>query len=478
MTQLVTLCSDYSHDLFPDNNGGSFTNKLPDAIVCSPNATVKINELVYNPGSTSNVFEGSNEITIEMSNYKVWGLVDTKIYHSGTVTYEKGTRTKYRRLPNGRTSTLVDWYRVTIKRISFVGFRGTKYETFYTSESIKGAPSDKESATPIFLKVDEEQIKEADANRSYLLGKIRGGVPMKTPQSTKCYIPPGLYSHFHQFQLALVKCINDTIVNMLFDANAHSSVWAIPRFDFHKYLEFGKHVLVPNKGWVFFEEFQATLTLAVCNISVIEKFLLATALRITLAPAIEQQLGLVEKSRVLGAIPFRDIRAKAVEYNKPRFNRGQRWERLWEPVTYIPKQIKTVTIGRGFTMFTETVLEREKPPKFNEITYVTNVTTSEIKSHNFYGVREIELDRNAIDCIWVFCDIIEPSYVNNIKLPLLQLMTGLTLGDPSSYQGNGISKHINKTRVETIKIWITNIYSGKPLFFHSPVLISLEINDT
>ena len=175
MTQVVTLCSDYSHDLFPDNNGGSFTNKLPDAIVCSPNATVKINELVYNPGSTSNVFEGSNEITIEMSNYKVWGLADTKIYHSGTVTYEKGTRTKYRRLPNGRTSTIVDWYRVTIKRISFVGLRGTKYETFYTSEWIKGAPSDKESATPIFLKVDEEQIKEADANRSYLLGKIRGG---------------------------------------------------------------------------------------------------------------------------------------------------------------------------------------------------------------------------------------------------------------------------------------------------------------
>src|SRR3977135_1688784 len=474
MTQVVTLCSDYSHDLFPDNNGGSFTNKLPDAIVCSPNATVKINELVYNPGSTSNVFEGSNEITIEMSNYKVWGLADTKIYHSGTVTFEKGTRTKYRRLPNGRTSTIVDWHRITIKR------GGT--EKFYTSEWLKGPPSDIEIAIPIFLKVDEEQIKKTDANRYYLLGKIRGGVPMKTPQSTKCYLPPGLYSHFHQFQLALVKCINDTIVNMLFGTNAHSSVWAIPRFDFHKFIEFGKHLLVPNKGWVFFGEFQATLSLAVCNISVVENFLLATALRITLAPAIEQQLGLIEKSRVLGAIPFRYIQAKAVEDVQPRFHRGQRWERLWEPVTYIPKQLNIKPTGRGFNAYSnylvEVAMERENPPKFNEITYVTNVTTSEIKSHNFYGVREIELDRNAIDCIWVFCDIIEPSYVNNIKLPLLQLMTGLTLGDPSSYQGNGISKHINKTRVETIKIWITNIYSGKPLFFHSPVLISLEINDT
>src|SRR3977135_3527952 len=108
MTQVFKLCSDFSRDLFPDNNGGSFTNKLSDAIVCSPNATIKINDLVYNPGSTSNVLEGSNEITIEMANYKVWGLVDTTIYHSGMLKFEKGTRKNYYRIPNGRTFRLVD----------------------------------------------------------------------------------------------------------------------------------------------------------------------------------------------------------------------------------------------------------------------------------------------------------------------------------------------------------------------------------
>src|SRR3981189_3674974 len=74
---------------------------------------IKINDLAYVPGSWDNVRENSNEITLKMRGYPVWGLVPATIYHSGEIIYNLGTRKKYTRNSN-RQFRNVAVYRVTI----------------------------------------------------------------------------------------------------------------------------------------------------------------------------------------------------------------------------------------------------------------------------------------------------------------------------------------------------------------------------
>ena len=46
----------------------------------------------------------------------------------------------------------------------------------------------------------------------------------------------------------------------------------------------------------------------------------------------------------------------------------------------------------------------------------------ELTTYNFYGVNEIDLNRNVVNSLWIFCDVIDGSYVNNVQIPLLQLV--------------------------------------------------------
>ena len=43
-------------------------------------------------------------------------------------------------------------------------------------------------------------------------------------------------------------------------------------------------------------------------------------------------------------------------------------------------------------------------------------------AHNFYGINSIDLNRNVVNSLWIYCDIIDTSEVNNWLVPLLQLM--------------------------------------------------------
>ena len=97
-------------------------------------------------------------------------------------------------------------------------------------------------------------------------------------------------------------------------------------------------------------------------------------------------------------------------------------------------------------------------------------------AYNFYGINHIDLNRNAVTSLWIFCDIIDTSYVENVQLPLLQLVPNITADSAMSFERFGMvyRKRINKSRVDSIKIWITETYNGKPLHFREPVTILLE----
>src|SRR3981189_810425 len=91
-SETLVLSSELSKDAYPENNGGSFTNELTPPLVFGSNGSIKINDLAYVPGSWDNMRENSNEITIKMRGYPVWGLVSATLYHFGEITFERGTR--------------------------------------------------------------------------------------------------------------------------------------------------------------------------------------------------------------------------------------------------------------------------------------------------------------------------------------------------------------------------------------------------
>ena len=99
-SETLLLSTEFSKDIHPENNGGFFTNKLESPLIFGSNSFVKITELAYYPQTWDNVRDNSNEITIQMRGYPVWGLFPATLYNSGEITFETGTRKKYRRNTN------------------------------------------------------------------------------------------------------------------------------------------------------------------------------------------------------------------------------------------------------------------------------------------------------------------------------------------------------------------------------------------
>ena len=116
------------------------------------------------------------------------------------------------------------------------------------------------------------------------------------------------------------------------------------------------------------------------------------------------------------------------------------------------------------------------PPNFGRQLTWRKLTTT-VDPYNFYGIKSIDLGRNAITSLWIFCDVVDTSYVGNVQIPLLQLVPAVTVNSVASFERFGMlyRKRINKGRVNTIKIWITETFDGKPIRFREPVIISLEV---
>ena len=74
LSETLVLSSELSKDVHPENNGGCFVNELGPLLFRS-DSHIKINDLAYIPGSWNNVRENSNEMTIQMRGYPIWGLI-------------------------------------------------------------------------------------------------------------------------------------------------------------------------------------------------------------------------------------------------------------------------------------------------------------------------------------------------------------------------------------------------------------------
>src|SRR3981189_2919224 len=255
-SETLVISSELSKDLYPENNGGSFTNEMAQPLVFE-SGHVKINDLAYVPGFWDNVRENSNEITIKMRGYPVWGLVSATLYHFGEITFERGTRRKYRRNSN-RSYRNVDVYRLQIVILTMTD-RWTKIR--HTSDWMPGTPFDINNKNlrppPIFRTIKENDLPWNLSKKTPLSIQIPGKVANSNEwQIAKVHLPCNYYALFPDFQLAFVNCVNETIVTMLKNGNAHTEVYEIPKFMLPAYLEFYGDVVAPISTWYFLEDFQ------------------------------------------------------------------------------------------------------------------------------------------------------------------------------------------------------------------------------
>src|SRR3981189_3066399 len=155
-SETLVLSSELSKDAYPENNGGSFTNELTPPLVFGSNGSIKINDLAYVPGSWDNVRVNSNEITIKMRSYPIWGLVPTTLYHTGQIVYNTGTRKKYLSNSNRQFRNVVV-YRVTITLAKKWGMT----KEHHTSDWMPGKPfniKDKNPKEPPIFKTVKDGI--------------------------------------------------------------------------------------------------------------------------------------------------------------------------------------------------------------------------------------------------------------------------------------------------------------------------------
>src|SRR3981189_2893633 len=85
----VILCSDWSKDMYPKNNGGKFTNLLHSNLNFSrEDWSVALTDVIYTPDTWTNVREGFNDIQIRMKGFKKWGIAEYTLWCAKPPTHE------------------------------------------------------------------------------------------------------------------------------------------------------------------------------------------------------------------------------------------------------------------------------------------------------------------------------------------------------------------------------------------------------
>src|SRR5271156_4884491 len=80
MNSLV-MCSDWSRNMFPKNQGGHFTNRLhATANFSFENSYVALGDVIHSRDSFQNVRENFNDVEIRMKGFTVWGIKEYTVY--------------------------------------------------------------------------------------------------------------------------------------------------------------------------------------------------------------------------------------------------------------------------------------------------------------------------------------------------------------------------------------------------------------
>ena len=112
---------------------------------------------------------------------------------------------------------------------------------------------------PIFNGIKSDNIQDK-YNKTFLRIQMLGRVTKDRLQwqISKCYLPCTYYPLFADFQLAFVKCVNETIKKMFEEANAHPTIYELLKIKLSDFNVFSEAATPSKSVWVFLHEFQWT----------------------------------------------------------------------------------------------------------------------------------------------------------------------------------------------------------------------------
>ena len=91
---------------------------------------------------------------------------------------------------------------------------------------------------------------------------------------------------------------------------------------------------------------------------------------------------------------------------------------------------------------------------------------------------EIDVNRNPMSTLWVFCDIVKHTFIQNSTAPLLRCMAvDKRMTTQTSYEASHNMHYkpvIASGDVQRIRIWLADNHLGIPMSSHAKTLVRLE----
>jgi hypothetical protein len=91
---------------------------------------------------------------------------------------------------------------------------------------------------------------------------------------------------------------------------------------------------------------------------------------------------------------------------------------------------------------------------------------------------EIDVNRNPMSTLWVFCDIVKHTFIKNSTAPLLRCMAvDKRMTTQTSYEASHNMHYkpvIASGDVQRIRIWLADNHLGIPMSSHAKTLVRLE----
>ena len=515
MSETIIVRSDINSDIFPDNNGGSFRNNFDSNKYFQSNSRVRISEIAFQPNSYYNVREGTNTISIEMSNLIVEKYSKAKVYVD-ELTYQ--TRKVIKKSKRGVAAPkVVDQFRLKLRRRG----DGNDYVDYY-SEWTPGEPYDLTkrpddindlNRAPICrtIKFDKDQkLPQFNTNarnklKVYIQATGRGY--KVDPVSAEFKLTEGYYYFFPDFQLMFANCF-DKAINELFEEHRAIDINEYPRIPLGDFKNFNISTPILKSAWVFLKIARVDNEIEVAHLMVSHEFQKKTNFQMKLPSILQEQLGFTVTGGYIHLNHIRRIETEVERQNymytkKLGFMQMHYRELFVENPARFKKQVywdvdyaKIWEVAAADFLPSDTFIKEGDKPNlmdlhlFPQLHFYKMIKTIPYlfpapdpskplkrQANHLYGNRVVDLNYNTLRYIFVFCDIVEPSYVNDKQMPIL-CVTSLLNKSFRSFEHHGTIdfKKINKSVTDHINIRITETPEGKPIVFMSPVAITLEFH--
>ena len=216
MNSLV-MCSDWSRNMFPKNQGGHFTNRLhATANFSDENSYVALGDVVHSRDSFQNVRENFNDVEIRMKGFTVWGIKEYTVYTERPVE----TLVKAGKVQHYFIRAKIDDVKEkcpSLKNLDKFEVRRSQWSSInddgsYPIPMFKDFPAD----------FDTKWVK-SDCNKFEL--KLLHPGPVKEPSgewfAKTVFVTPNRYANFQDFSFDFAAVIDKGIQQILKENNAH-----------------------------------------------------------------------------------------------------------------------------------------------------------------------------------------------------------------------------------------------------------------